>query len=136
MPIRDVAAMNSSLDNDYGATHGPNAPDEHELALFSGDPFDDDSVELNGTDCPGYVRPSLDNDGDWPAASDGEKVRPVQFASASDEWSMLATHWALIAAGEVMWDCGELAEPLDVSGAGDGPLVVVTVFYDDSIGLD
>lgn len=134
MPIRDVAAQNASLDNDYGASTGPNAPGSHELALYSGDPLTD-GVELDSGDCPGYARVLLAQAG-WPAASGGEKSRLVTFPDATGEWSMVATHWALVATGGVFWDCGEMPVPLVVTGAGDGPQVEVTVFYNNNFEVD
>lgn len=134
MPIRDVAAQNSSLDNDYGVSAGPNAPSEHELAIFAGDPLLD-GAELTDADCPGYSRLTVEQ-GDWPAAADGAKTLSVNLYAPTGEWSTVGTHWALIAAGEVVWDCGEFVDPVVVTGAGDGPLVVVTVFYDNDLGLD
>lgn len=141
MPIRDMAAMNASLDNDYGLTHGPNAPDSHDLALFDGDPmlFDDDGVtplhaELDATTAPGYGRVTIPNDAAWAAAADGAKALAagtVQLPAPIDAW-VEASHWALIADG-VMWDCGPLTEVLEVTEAGDGPLVAPVVFYDDSV---
>ena len=130
MPIRDTAAMNASLDNDYGSTHGPNAPASHDLALFDGDPMLD-GVELDSTSAPGYARVSIAA-ADWAAAADGQKalVAPVQLPDPTDAW-LEATHWALLD-GSTMWDCGPLTEPLEVTGASsDGPLVSPVVFYDD-----
>lgn len=139
MPIRDVAAMNKSLDNDYGSSAGSNAPASHEVALFFGDPLVDVSdgggVELDATDCPGYARVTVAQ-GVWAAASDGEKTVTVTFPDPTGEWATAATHWGLYGADGNWWDCGELVEPLEVTGAGDGPQLVVTVFYDDSLGLD
>lgn len=141
MPIRDTAAMNASLNNDYGATKGPNAPASHELALFDGDPMidalDGGGVEVAALDCPGYARVTLANDAGWLAAADGMKKRAAlaQFPATTGEWLTPVTHWALIASGGVVWDCGPLTEPLEVTGAGDGPEVAVTVFYDDSVAI-
>ena len=63
MPIRDQSAQERSLDNDYGATRGPNAPASFQVAFFS----DDGDTEITGG---GYARATLDND-DWNAAADG-----------------------------------------------------------------
>lgn len=136
MPIRDVAAMNASLDNDYGTTRGANAADAHEVALFVGDPIDD-GVELDPTDNPGYARPVADSD-DWPAAAGGAKTQLVQYADATDEWLDSPTHWALIDHSDhtTMWDCAPLREPLLVTSAGDGPQVAVIVFYADVLDPD
>lgn len=128
MPIRDVAAMNASLDNDYGTTRGPNAAASHDLALFVGDPLTD-GVEVTGG---GYARATIAA-ADWAPAADGmkETTAPVALPNTTAEWPDAATHWALFA-GTVMWDCGPLTEPLEVTGASAGPLVAVAVFYDDS----
>lgn len=130
MPIRDVAAQNASLDNDYGATHGPASPDAHELALFAGDPMTD-GVEITGA---GYAPAAVSNDSAWPAADNGSKSRDVTFAAPTGEWDE-ATHWLLrdpvTGAG---WDCAPFDEPLDVTAASDtGPLVTVQIFHPDSI---
>ncbi|WP_067428547.1 phage tail fiber protein [Nocardioides jensenii] len=128
MPIRDVAAMNASLDNDYGTTRGPNAPAEHELALFSGDPMDG-GVEVSGG---GYSRVTV-TEADWAAAADGEKslLETVEFPPTTDEWEDDVTHFALIAAGEVMWDCAPLADDLVITGPGTGPAITITLFHAD-----
>lgn len=139
MPIRDVTAMDASLDNDYGSTAGPHAPASHEVALFFGDPMldvaDGGGVELEAADCPGYARVTVVQS-DWPAADAGSKSLSVTFPATSGEWNVAATHWGLYGSDGAWWDCGEMVEPLEVTGAGSGPLVVVTVQYDDSLGLD
>lgn len=129
MPIRDVEAMNASLDNDYGTTRGPNAADSHELALFYGDPMTD-GVEISGG---GYARVTV-NPADWLPANDGFKsTEPIQFPATSGAWPDSPTHFALYD-GSVMWDNAPLVEPLDVTAASaTGPTVVVTVFYDDNV---
>lgn len=134
MPLRDVAAQNRSLDNDYGTIRGPHAADSHQLALFFGDPLED-GVELNGTDCPGYARATV-LPADWLAAADGAKTATVTFPDTTGEWTIAATHWGLFGDDDAWWDCNELAEPLEVTGASNGPVVDVTVQYDTSLGLD
>lgn len=130
MPIRDVAAQNASLDNDYGTTRGPNAAASHDVALFIGDPMND-GVEVTGS---GYGRVTVPATG-WALADDGFKTLtvPVEFPPPSGAYPDSVTHWALWA-GSVMWDCGPLTEPLDVTGASpSGPHVSVTVFYNDAV---
>lgn len=148
MPIRDPAARNASLDNDYGATHGPNAPDDFEVALFLGDPL------LGGIEVPdetevddgsggtvlvpnGYARGTVANDASWAPAADEMKstAAPVQLPDVLAEYPDTVTHWALFDAADstTMWDFGRLAAPLDVRSAGPGPAVTPTVFYADSI---
>lgn len=130
--IRDVAAMNASLDNDYGTTAGPSSPSAHELALFVGDPLDD-GVEIAGG---GYARVTVDP-ADWAPAVDGSKATtsPVQFPDATAEWDEAPTHWALYSADDssTMWDCAPLTDLLEVTAAGPGPAVQIAVFYDDSV---
>lgn len=136
MPIRDVAARNASLNNDYGTTRGPNAPSSHQLALFYGDPMfsveDGGGTEVVGN---GYARQTV-NPTDWLDSVDGRKnlVTPKQFPNTTAEWDDTVTHWALFANdGVTMWDCGPLAEPFDVTAAAAGPIVDVTVFYDSDV---
>lgn len=133
MPIRDTAAMNASLDNDYGPTRGPNAAASHDVALYSGDPMipadQGGGVEIDGG---GYARVPLAA-ADWEPADAGAKsAAPVTFPDTTAAWATAATHWALFD-GAVMWDCGPLAEELVVTGPGSGPVVEVTVFYADSL---
>lgn len=136
MPIRDMAARNASLNNDYGVNRGPNAPASHQLALFYGDPMflpeDGGGVEVVGN---GYARQTV-LPADWLDADQGRKTLAAskQFPNTTAEWPDTVTHWALFAAdGVTMWDCGPLAEPFDVTGAAAGPIVSVTVFYDSDV---
>lgn len=126
----DPAAMNALLDAGCGTTRAAHCPSSHELALFFGDPRDL-GTELDSTG--GYARVTV-SASDWAAASGGEKSTAwMQFPAATAEWSATATHWALIASGEVLWDSGPLTDPLEVTGPGDGPLVRATVRFADSI---
>jgi len=133
MPLRDTAAMDASLDNDYGLTAGPHSPPGgHVMALYVGDPMTPDSEELNSTDDPGYAREAV-TQAMWNDSEDGYKsTDPVQFNDSTGPWLHEATHWALLD-GDVMWDCAPLVEPLAVTAAATGPKVVVTVFYDDGV---
>jgi hypothetical protein len=128
VPIRDVLAQNASLDNDYGAAHGAGSPSAHELALFQGDPMFD-GVEVTGL---GYAPAPVPNDATWPDADGGAKAIDVTFDPPTGAWDEV-THWALRdPVTGVIWDCGALTEPLDVTGAGSGPIVTVTIFHPDS----
>lgn len=137
MPIRDVAAMNRSLDNDYGTTRGPNAADSHELALFDNDPTID-GVELDAGDCPGYARPDVDP-ADWAVAAGGQKSTsaPIQFANSTDPWTTQAKWWALVDGDDhtTVWDCAALNEALSVTDAGLGPAIQPTVFYANTVDI-
>ena len=142
MPIRDVAAMNRSLDNDYGTTRGPNAAASHQLALFDGDPMldpiDGGGTELSAVDNPGYARVTI-NPADWAAAVNGMKelTAPKEFPDPTAQWLSSATHWALIETGEIFWDVGPLTDALEISGASTtGPLVNIAVFYEDAVVND
>jgi hypothetical protein len=138
MPIRSVAAMNKSLDNDYGATKGPNAAASHQLALFSSDPLVEDdptTVELTTGTCPGYGRATIANGAAWAAAANGQKATaaPVTMPAPTAEWAVSATHWGLYGSDGSWWDCGPLTDDLLITGAGPGPLVNPVIFYADSL---
>lgn len=138
MPLRDQAAQEASLDNDYGPTRGPNSPDAFEVALFAGDP-DIDGVEVpaeNVDDEPtGYIRVTLDND-DWLPATGGVKEsQPVSWPPAEGEWPETVTHFALRdPVTGAWWDAAPLEEPLDITSASDtGPVLVLAIFYDNNL---
>ena len=145
MPVLSTNAQNASLNNDYGATKGPNAPDEFEVLLYDGDPTvggeeiadtteDDDDPGVFVAN--GYAPAVIANDGSvWAAADGGVKstVGPVQFADALAPWDTV-THFVLrdTATGD-LWDTAPLLEPLDVTSAGDGPAISLTLFYSDRL---
>ena len=127
MPIRDAAARRKSLRNDYGTDRAADAPASHDVALFNGDPMLA-GVEVTGG---GYARVTV-----LPAAwtdDDTEGIYAlVTFPAPTGAWTE-ATHWALYGSDSNWWDCGEFAESLLVTGAGDGPQVLVPLFYEDAI---
>lgn len=136
MPIRDQAAQERSLDNDYGVTRGPNSPDSFEVVLFVGDP------DLGGTEVPasvegegtGYARATLDNDAWLTAVAGVKESQPIAFADALAEWPDTVTHAALYdPIGGAWWDCVPLAEPLDVTGPGEITPLVFSIFYDTNL---
>lgn len=133
MPIKDTAAQNASLDNDYGATHGANSPAAHELVLFSGDPMID-GIEITGS---GYAPAAVANDAGWPSADGGSKSRIVNFAAPTGPWDE-ADHWALRdPVSGTVWDCAPLTEPLDITSASPfGPAVSIQIFASDSLTDD
>ncbi len=127
MPILDQAAQEASLDNDYGVTHGPHAPDSFEVALFDVDPTLG-GVELAGN---GYAPGTIGNDADFAPAADGVKqsAAPVAFPDATAPWET-ARYWVLRdPLTGVRWDYAPLAQPLDVTAAGPGPTVALAIFY-------
>jgi hypothetical protein len=136
MALLDTAAQNASLDNDYGATKGPNAAAAHQLALFAGDP-QAGGVELDNT-VGGYARVTITNNGtNWPAASGGAKTATFQaYAASTDAWSAVATHWVLFDAadGTTRWDSGRLDTAISVDGPGETPNVAPTVYYNTTGG--
>lgn len=133
MPIRDVAAQTKALRFCFGVDRSALAPDAFEVKLFADA---DGTVELDAADCPGYVPADVLSD-DITDFADGQVTIPAQFADAAGAWTtsvQSAGLWDPVA--EEMYDVVELAEPLDVTGAGDGPLVVLTVFYDNNFEVN
>lgn len=131
--IRDDAAANASLAGDYGATHGPNAPASHQVALFAGDP-NDDGVEIDTAG--GYTRQALTNDATgWPNAAANRQITSAEVTwTSTGEWTAggvpaTATHFALLGADGLWWDTGLLDESVDVPGAGITLTVACTVSY-------
>lgn len=135
MPLLSTAAMNRSLNDDYGTTKAAGAPASHDLALFYDDPSLADApedVELSGG---GYGRVTIVNGSAWAAAVNGLKttVSPVALPSTTDEWDNAALYFGLKGSDGNWWDFGPLTAPLEVTGPGPGPLVTPTVFYDDAV---
>lgn len=134
MPIRDIPAMNRSLDNDYGTLDGPHSPATWLLCLWVGDPSDEDSYEQTGG---GYVR-GVVAAADWAPAEDAFKTLtdPKSVGTPTEEWADDSTHWALLdgADPDVMWDYAPLSEPLQVTAAGGSPVLVLpVVYYNDAL---
>lgn len=127
MPIRDATARRKSLRNDYGTNAAADAPSSHDLHLFNGDPMLD-GVEVTGD---GYAAVQVDP-ADWVDDESEAIVALVTMPAPTGAWD-IATHWALEGSDGLWWDCGEFATPLNVTGAGDGPLVRVPIFYADAI---
>lgn len=126
MPILDDAAANASLANDYGTARGGNAADAHDLELWDGDPSLEDSAELTGN---GYAAAEI-LPADWSTPANRQTAATVTFDNPTGAWAV-ATHYVLRGDDTFGWDFGALAEPLYVTAAGDGPVVTVTVFYDN-----
>jgi len=120
--LRDIAAINASLDNDYGTTRGPNTPASLEVALLaSADPAD----EITGG---GYVRPVHDSD-DWLPAADGVKTASVadDCGTPTGAWDTAQFAGLYDPVAGAWWDVVALTEPLTVTGAGDPVTVVLSV---------
>ena len=122
--LRDQVMQERSLDVFYDTYTNP-----WEVALFDADP-DLGGVELAGN---GYGR-SACTAGDWTPATGGVKSTiPLTFPDATGEW-VTATHVGLYDPVAAAWaDVVPLEEPLDVTGAGSGPQVVISVFYDNNL---
>lgn len=130
--IRDTAAQNKSLDNDYGATKGANAPASHTFHLFAGDPripeADGGGVELT----TGYTPPTITNNGtSWPAAANGEKVGASVSVTSTAALADTATHWALKGSDGLWWDTGELDSEWVIDAAGVTKIGRPIIFYGD-----
>lgn len=148
MPIRDLAAQVASLANDYGASHGANAPLTFEVALFIGDPSDE-GVEVTATTtlidedsgdtsevANGYSPVVIANDGAWfpPADPDTGVLTTalVTFPEAEAEYPDTVTHWLLRdPATGAGWDTGVLPrdDQIAVEGAGVTPRLTLAIFY-------
>jgi hypothetical protein len=129
MPLLSIEAMNVSLDSDY-------ADNDHELALFSSDPsLEDDPGGAELEALGGYGRVTIEP-ADWAAADAGAKelLAPAQLPSTTAEWPDAALYFGLWDTVLDCWrDFGPLAAPLEVTGAGAGPLISPVVFYDDAV---
>lgn len=138
-PIRDLAAQCGSLANDYGTAHGAGSPATFEVAIFHGDPMGAGTELAATTDgmANGYARVTVANtDAVFPAPDPvtGQlTTTPIVFDTATLDWPLVGTHWALIAAGDVMWDCAAFrrTERVVVNVAGVTPAPVLVVFYNN-----
>lgn len=128
MPIRDAVARRKSLRNDYGVDAAADAPSSHDLHLFNGDPMLTSGTEITGD---GYAAVTVDP-ADWTDDETEAIFALVTFPDPTGAWD-IATHWALEGSDGLWWDCGEFATPLNVTGAGTGPVVRVPIFYADAI---
>lgn len=127
--IRDIAARNASLANDYGATKGPNAAASHQFAVFEGDP-NGDGVELTGG---GYARVTLVNDGTvWPAPVGGQLTIDVNLPLTGEPVG-IGDHFALFDAadGTTCWDTGPLTGELLYTTAGTYQITITLSAEDD-----
>ena len=122
--LRDQSMQERSLDLFYDT-----APNPFDAVLFTGDP-DLSGVELSGN---GYADGTVDT-ADWSPAADGLKVTgPIVFGTPTGDWET-ATWVGLRDSVTGAWaDVVPLAEPLDVTGAGDPPELAITVFYDNNL---
>jgi hypothetical protein len=138
MPLMDTAAQNASLDNDYGATKGPNAPASLSLELWAGDPTNG-GVQMDAVG--GYAPPTVTNDGtNFPPAADGAKTcAAISFGTSTGEWLAggnpdVATHFLLRdTATGTAWDTGQLGDEISVEAAGTEVTVQPVIFYNGGL---
>lgn len=128
MPFADTAAQNAALDALWGADHGPTMPAMFEVGLLDGDPGE------GGTELAtvgGYARVDCTNDGTmWPPAEGGVKTSTVvAFPSTTDAWPDDAEFWGIYVNG-ALFDYGRLSDPVAVDGAGPGPQLTLTRYFD------
>lgn len=129
--LGSVAAMNASLDNDYGSARGSNAPDNLELALFVSDP---DAGGLEMTSTGGYARSGpVASATAFPTAASGGAKTSIgwDFGTSSAAWDDVAGFFVIFDAdsGDA-WDSGPLPVPVSVNGSGVAVSVPgVTVYY-------
>lgn len=124
MPLRDQVMQERSLDLFYDT-----APNPFELALFDDDP-DAGGEELVGN---GYARGTVTT-GDWKPADGGAKTSDaIPVGNPTGPWE--TARWAGLYDPVVgAWaDVVPLAEELDVTDAGEPPLVAISVFYDTNL---
>jgi len=147
MPLMDTAAQNASLDNDYGATKGPNAPASFRLRLWVGDPTNGgEELAASGGYAPAG---GVTNDGaNFPPAADGSKTAaPQSFGTSTGEWGLykvvngvtelvpdVATHYSLEdEATGTAWDTGQLGDEISVEAAGTEVTVQPVIFYNGGL---
>lgn len=133
MTLLSAAAQSASLDNDYGASAGANAPVSHEVALFNGDPL------LGGTELTsdgGYAAVVVTNNGtNWPGAVDGSTTSAlIPFATSTGAWSDTATHFVTrnASTGD-LWDSGLLNDEVTVDAAGIDVSIQATIYYQQGV---
>lgn len=131
MPIGDVAEKQLILDSLFGANASSAMPVSHDIALFTGNPYDD-GVE---TDYPGYARVTVDNDATWPDADvDATKTVEVEFPDATDAASDDITTWVMFNGTAITaWEF--LDGPIAIDGAGTLDPVGVTVYIPDDANV-
>jgi hypothetical protein len=134
MTLLDAAAQSASLNNDYGANKGPNAPASHELALFTGDP------RVGGTELTsagGYARVVVANNGtNWPGASGGSTTSAeIALPTSTGAWSDTATWFVLFDAADstTRWDAMPLFEEIDITVAGVTKSLILTINYQQGV---
>lgn len=124
----DMSVKNLLLDKAYGTTRATGLPGTHTGRLYYGDPRDG-GTEITGG---GYAAITVAA-ADWLAAADARKATvPLQMVDATGEWSSEATHWALWD-GADRWDVAAFEEPVQVTAAGPGPVVVFAVLWGDDM---
>lgn len=133
MALLDVAAQNGILDNNFGGSKGPAAPNSFTLELWAGDPADG-GVQLDNAG--GYSPLTVTNNGtNFPPADAGAKTMATQtFATSTGEWLAggnpdVATHWLLRdPVTGAAWFSARLADEVSVETSGT-TVTVTPVIY-------
>lgn len=133
----DPAAQDDFLDNNFGATRGPNAPASFLVHLSAGDPSipadQGGGVEFDTGN--GYAAVGLDNDASWPGSANGvTAAASVSFGPSTDAWTAggvaaLASHWFLTSLDGVRRGSGALDQEVDVSQPGVTIVVACRVAF-------
>lgn len=131
MPIGDVTQKQKVLDSLLGVDASSAMPASHEVALYTGDPYDAGTE----TDYPGYARVTVDNDATWPAAdADATKTVELDFPDATDAASDDITTWVMFDGSDIFaWEF--LDDPIAIDGAGVLDTVGVTVYVPDDANV-
>jgi hypothetical protein len=130
MPLGDVAEKNAALNALFGTGHAASMASSHDLALFTGSPYDG-GVE---TDYAGYSRTAVANNSGWPAAVDGAKTRSVTPPAATGAASLDIACWVLFNGSAITaWEF--LDSPLSVDDAGAVEAIGVTVYIPDDANV-
>lgn len=127
MPILDDAAADKLLAAIFTPASA-DLPTEYVIELWDDDPTLEGAAKLTGG---GYADSDpVAVDTDWSAPAGRMTSCSPVFPSPTGEWPV-ATHYVCRGDDDLGYTYGELAEELEVTGAGDPPTVIVTVFFED-----
>ncbi len=128
-PLSPSARL-KSLKNDYGATHGENAPTSWLVAFYDDFP-EFGGVELNDTDCPGYARIAVAQ-AEFEATANNSMSAIVAPDEATDVWTRPARVAAMLNADDPdeIWDYTPIASVMPKDDGTFDP-VEIEIFYTD-----
>lgn len=125
MPMLDDDAAHVVLAARYGPSRAAGMPDAFTLELWDGNPNVAGSAQLPLTN--GYAPAAVDH-ADWSTPAGRATTVLVTFPDSTGAWPS-APWWVLRGDDGFGYDYGTTLEASDVTGAGAGPQVTVTVFY-------